>query len=309
MLKRLALHPRYLRHPIVAGALLIFTVFGALYLFRIDALAWYYWHNNKLQDAGDALKLRDYEVVLDGRAIPGLTDASGLTYNTNTHTLFTVLNQSPYIVELSLDGQVLRKILVEDVGDMEAITYVAGYRFVIADEGDNRLIEVEIPPYATVVQTRHFPQLKLGLDEDGNQNIEGVSWDSVHQRLLIVKEKNPKRLLEVRGFIEPLRSNPGNLSIVDLDRSQQSIGSMRDLSSVTYHDDSGHFLLLSDESRLIKEYDRQGRAVSAMALWKGFHGLRKHVPQAEGIAVGPDKRIYIMSEPNLLYVFRPMSKL
>jgi uncharacterized protein YjiK len=309
MLKRLAFHSRYLRHPIVAVALLIFTVLGALYLFRIDALAWYYWHNNKLQDAGDALKLRDYQVVLDGRAIPGLTDASGLTYNTSTHTLFTVLNQSPYIVELSLDGQVLRKILVEDVGDMEAITYVAGHRFVIADEGDNRLIEVEIPPYATVVQTRHFPQLKLGLDEDGNQNIEGVSWDSVHQRLLIVKEKNPKRLLEVRGFIEPLRSNPGNLSIVDLDRSQQRIGSMRDLSSVTYHDDSGHFLLLSDESRLIKEYDRQGRAVSAMALWKGFHGLRKHVPQAEGIAVGPDKRIYIMSEPNLLYVFRPMSKL
>jgi uncharacterized protein YjiK len=32
------------------------------------------------------------------------------------------------------------------------------------------------------------------------------------------------------------------------------------------------------------------------------------VPQAEGIAVGPDKRIYIMSEPNLLYVFRPIKR-
>lgn len=253
------------------------AVLAVCYLLRIDALGWYFWHNNKHQDSGENLKLRDYQVVLDGRPIPGLADASGLTYNTSTHTLFTVLNQSPYIVELSLDGQVLRKILVEGVGDMEAITYVADQRFVIADE-------------------------------DGNQNIEGVSWDSVNQRLLIVKEKNPKRLLEVRGFIEPLQSNPGNLSIVDLDRSQRTIGAMRDLSSVTYHDDSGHFLLLSDESRLIKEYDQQGRAVSAMALWKGFHGLRKHVPQAEGIAVGPDKRIYIMSEPNLLYVFRPFKR-
>lgn len=294
---------------VVIKCLSLLLVVGAIcYLLRIDALGWYFWHNNKHQDSGHNLKLRDYQVVLDGQAIPGLTDASGLTYNTSTHTLFTVLNQSPYIVELSLDGQVLRKILVEGVGDMEGITYVADQRFVIADEGDNRLIEVEIPPYATVVQTRHFPQLKLGLDEDGNQNIEGVSWDSVNQRLLIVKEKNPKRLLEVRGFIEPLPSYPGHLSIVDLDRSQRSIGAMRDLSSVTYHDDSGHFLLLSDESRLIKEYDRQGRAVSAMALWKGFHGLRKHVPQAEGIAVGPDKRIYIMSEPNLLYVFRPIKR-
>jgi uncharacterized protein YjiK len=308
MNRMLAFFIRNLRQPVVAITLFILTAFSALYLFRIDSLAWYFWHNNKHQDSGENLKLRDYQVVLDGRAVPGLTDASGLTYNTSTHTLFTVLNQSPYIVELSLDGQVLRRILVEGVGDMEGITYVAGNRFVIADEGDNRVIEVEIPPYATVVQTRHFPQLKLGLDEDGNQNIEGVSWDSVNQRLLIVKEKNPKRLLEVRGFIEPLPSNPGNLSIVDLDRSKRAIGAMRDLSSVTYHDDSGHFLLLSDESRLIKEYDRQGRAVSAMALWKGFHGLRKHVPQAEGIAVGPDKRIYIMSEPNLLYVFRPIKR-
>jgi uncharacterized protein YjiK len=79
---------------------------------------------------------------------------------------------------------------------------------------------------------------------------------------------------------------------------------MRDLSSVTFHSDTGHLLLLSDESRLIKEYDEDGKALRALALWKGFHGLKAHVPQADGIAVGPDKSIYIMSEPNLFYVFK-----
>jgi len=33
--------------------------------------------------------------------------------------------------------------------------------------------------------------------------------------------------------------------------------------------------------------------------------LEKTVPQAEGIAIGPDREVYIMSEPNLFYVFRP----
>ena len=299
---------RNLKQPPVILVLSVIAMLAALYLFRIDALFWYYWHNNKqqAQTKHSALKLNDYRVEIDGQAIGDLSDASGLTYNTSTDTLFTVLNKSPYIVELSKSGQVLRKIRVEDVGDMEAITHVAGNRFVIADEGDNRLIEVEIPVATDVIETHHAPQLKLGFDKAGNENIEGVSWDTVHRRLLIVKEKNPKRLMEVRGFIDTQTGSATNLSIVHLDASQRAIRAMRDLSSGTYHDDSGHLLLLSDESRLIKEYDQSGDAVSAMALWKGFHGLRKHVPQAEGIAVGPDKRIYIMSEPNLFYVFKPL---
>lgn len=302
---------RNLKHPPVILALSVIAILAALYLFRIDALLWYYWHNNKPQaiTSASALKLKDYRVEIDGQAIGDLSNASGLTYNTSTNTLFTVLNQAPYIVELSRSGQVLRRIRVEGVGDMEAITHVAGDRFVIADEGDNRLIEIEVPAATDVIQTRDSAQLKLGFDAAGNQNIEGVSWDSIHQRLLVVKEKNPKRLMEIRGFIDAPPGSASALSIVNLDETQHAIRAMRDLSSVTYHDDSGHFLLLSDESRLIKEYDREGRAIGAMALWSGFHGLRQHVPQAEGIAVGPDRRIYIMSEPNLLYVFRPLSRI
>lgn len=297
--------------PLALTTLLILALLATGYVFRLDALLWYHWHNRQAgsQLSTGALKLGHYQVEVDGHAIDGLDDASGLTYNTETDTLFTVLNQSPYIVELGVNGQVLRKIRVEGVGDMEGITHVAGDRFVIADEGDNRLIEVSLPPGIASIATDNARQLRLGLDRDGNKNIEGVSWDGVNQRLLVVKEKQPKRLMEIRGFIDPAPASASNLSIVNLDATQRAMRAMRDLSSVTYHDDSGHLLLLSDESRLIKEYDREGRAISALALWKGFHGLRRHVPQAEGIAVGPDRRIYIMSEPNLLYVFRPTSRL
>ncbi|MFP5340066.1 MAG: SdiA-regulated domain-containing protein, partial [Gammaproteobacteria bacterium] len=34
------------------------------------------------------------------------------------------------------------------------------------------------------------------------------------------------------------------------------------------------------------------------------HGLERDVPQAEGMAMGPDGTLYLVSEPNLFYVFR-----
>jgi uncharacterized protein YjiK len=38
------------------------------------------------------------------------------------------------------------------------------------------------------------------------------------------------------------------------------------------------------------------------------HGLSRRVPQAEGLAVGPDGAIYVLSEPNLFYRFERETK-
>ncbi|HHJ4328591.1 TPA: SdiA-regulated domain-containing protein, partial [Klebsiella pneumoniae] len=78
---------------------------------------------------------------------------------------------------------------------------------------------------------------------------------------------------------------------------------LRDLSSLDYHRPSGHLLVLSDESRLVLELDVQGRPLSALSLLRGQHGLRRSVPQAEGLASDGQGRLYLVSEPNLFYVF------
>jgi uncharacterized protein YjiK len=192
---------------------------------------------------------------------------------------------------------------VKGVSDMEGITHIADNRYVIADEGDNRLVLVVLEDDATNVDVSNAPKLKLGLNLTKNKNFEGVSWDSKNNRLLVVKERDPKYILSVQGFFE---AKAGEfLEIKHLDKYDAAIKwSLRDLSSVTYHDETDSLVLLSDESQLIKEYDDHGRAIGALALWKGFHGLKDHVAQAEGIAIGPDGSIYIMSEPNLFYVFK-----
>jgi uncharacterized protein YjiK len=79
---------------------------------------------------------------------------------------------------------------------------------------------------------------------------------------------------------------------------------VRDLSSLQYDERSGHLLALSDESRLILELDVDGRPLTTLSLSKGRQGLQKTVPQAEGIAMDDDGTLYLVSEPNLFYVFK-----
>ena len=281
-----------------------------IYLLKLEALGWYFWHAYKYQDHSQtqSLSLKDYQVEIDGMAIPDLENASGFTYNSKRNTLFTVLNKESQIVEIDLKGKVIRKIHVMGVEDIEGITHITDNRYVIADERDNRLVLVTLDDDAIDLDIKNSPILKLGINPAGNKNFEGVSWDDNNSRLLVVKERDPKFIMSVKGFFDAKVNQPLNIEIKKVENFESAIKwSLRDLSSVTYHSKTGHLLLLSDESRLIKEYDEDGKAVGALALWKGFHGLRRHVPQAEGIAVGEDGRIYVMSEPNLFYVFKPGS--
>lgn len=284
------------------ATLLFFTI----YIFKLEALGWYFYHNLKQPIHPDAMDLSRYNVTIDALRLPNIKNASDLSYNTERNTLLTVLNQESKIVELDVQGNILRVVEVIGVDDMEGITHIAGNRYVISDERDNRLIAIEMDDTAKTIDVRQSPRIKLGINPVGNKNFEGISWDYVNKRLLVAKERDPKYIMSVRGFFDADKSQPLNIDIKKFDVFDKAIRwSLRDLSAVTYIPTIGHLLLLSDESRLIKEYDEEGNALSALALWKGFHGLKAHVPQAEGIAVSKDKSIYIISEPNLFYVFKP----
>jgi uncharacterized protein YjiK len=285
---------------------LVTLLFFTIYIFKLEALGWYFYHNLKEPIHPDAMDLSRYQVTIDALRLPNIKNASDLSYNTERNTLLTVLNQESKIIELDVQGNILRVVEVIGVDDMEGITHIAGNRYVISDERDNRLIAIEMDDTAKMIDVRQSPRIKLGINPVGNKNFEGISWDYVNKRLLVAKERDPKYIMSVRGFFDADKSQPLNIDIKKFDVFDKAIRwSLRDLSAVTYIPTIGHLLLLSDESRLIKEYDEEGNALSALALWKGFHGLKAHVPQAEGIAVGKDKSIYIISEPNLFYVFKP----
>ena len=243
--------------------------------------------------------LAGYRVSVEARPIEGLSDnVSGLTFNHRTGTLWAVINRPPQVAEISPEGRLLRRMPLPGLRDPEGITHVEGDLYVIADEASHLLHPVRIGAGAAGVKEVGWDALPMPLQRWDNLGLEGVSWDERRQRLWVVNEKWPRRVSHVEGL-------PGDAHARVSDWRHSSVveGLLSDLSSLTTDPDTGNLLVLSDESALVLEVASDGRWLGVLPLWRGVGGLSRKVPQAEGLAMGPDRALYIVSEPNLFYRF------
>ncbi|MFZ5934881.1 SdiA-regulated domain-containing protein [Pseudomonas sp. HS6-2] len=265
------------------------------------------WFNLKTwwQPAEQGIGLDRYRVVVEAQPVEGLDDdLSALTYDPDRKTLFSVTNARSELIELSLDGRILRRVPLTGFGDPEAVEYVGPNSYVITDERQQRLIRVRLDDDTLFLDAADAEQLSLGIGLNGNKGFEGLAYDSAGQRLFVAKERDPMLIYEVRGFPNQNPEQPYAVHVVQ-DRKRDSRLFVRDLSSLQFDERSGHLLALSDESRLVLELDVEGRPLSTLSLRKGYQGLKATVPQAEGIAMDETGTIYLVSEPNLFYVFEP----
>ncbi|MEN5091231.1 SdiA-regulated domain-containing protein [Pseudomonas protegens] len=270
---------------------------------RLWQRAWFDWQSYWQVTTPHSLGLGDYRVVLEAQPIEGLDEVSALTYDPLRNSLFTVTNKNSELVELSLDGQVLRRIALLGFGDPEAVEFISANTYVISDERQHRLIKIQLDDETTVVDAAEAEQITLGVHLSGNKGFEGLAYDSQGQRLFVAKERDPMLIYEVQGF--PHHDPEKSYGVHVLNNPKRDAGLfVRDLSSLQYDERSGHLLALSDESRLVVELDVEGRPLSTLALGKGRQGLSKAVPQAEGMAMDDDGTLYLVSEPNLFYVFK-----
>lgn len=252
----------------------------------------------------NAINLGDYRAVLQGRVIEGLEDnVSALTYDPVRKSLFTVTNKNPELVELSLDGRIVRRIKLTGFGDAEAIEFIDKNTYVITDEYTQRLIKVKIDEATRELNAADAEQLTLGISPSGNKGFEGLAYDSAGKRLFVAKERDPMLIYEVRGFPHDNPQQPYATHVITNPRRDARLF-VRDLSSLQFDERSGHLLALSDESKLLLELDISGRPFSTLSLKKGRNGLQESVPQAEGVAMDDEGTLYLVSEPNLFYVFK-----
>ena len=252
----------------------------------------------------NAINLGDYRAVLQGRVIEGLEDnVSALTYDPVRKSLFTVTNKNPELVELSLDGRIVRRIKLTGFGDAEAIEFIDENTYVITDEYTQRLIKVKIDEATRELNAADAEQLTLGISPSGNKGFEGLAYDSAGKRLFVAKERDPMLIYEVRGFPHDNPQQPYATHVITNPRRDARLF-VRDLSSLQFDERSGHLLALSDESKLLLELDISGRPFSTLSLKKGRNGLQESVPQAEGVAMDDEGTLYLVSEPNLFYVFK-----
>ena len=252
------------------------------------------------------LGLVGYHVGIEGIPITGLDDnTSGLTFSPATGTLFTAINRPPELAELSQDGRLLRRIPLTGASDVEGVTHVEGDRFILVDEGRHRLSWVTITPDTASLDADAAPFLTLDLGAFRNMGFEGISWDQRRKELVIVQEMWPVRVLVIGGLDRAVMGQGLGVTVREWQPASWAGHFVTDLSSVTLHDATGNMLLLSDMSSMLAEYDPDGAPLGLLTLWSGWHGLTGSVPQAEGVAIGPDGAVFIVSEPNLFYRFDP----
>ncbi|MBK5440405.1 SdiA-regulated domain-containing protein [Pseudomonas sp. TH32] len=271
---------------------------------RLFERAWFNWQSWRHPAGEHSIGLGDYQVSLEAQVIDGLNDdVSALTFDPVRNSLFTVTNKNAELVELSLDGKILRRIALVGFGDAEAVEYISDNTYVISDERQQRLIKVHVDDDTRFLDAADAEQMTLGVHLGGNKGFEGLAYDSVGKRLFVAKERDPMLIYEVHGF--PHFKPEKTYSVHVINNPKRDAGLfVRDLSSLQYDERSGHLLALSDESFLVLELDIDGRPLSSLSLLKGRHGLKQRVPQAEGIAMDNDGTLYMVSEPNLFYVFK-----
>ncbi|MGE8407050.1 MAG: SdiA-regulated domain-containing protein [Pseudomonas sp.] len=242
--------------------------------------------------------LPDYQVDIDAKLLPGMEqdEASDLSYDPVRKTLFSVMGKNPFLVELNLDGDVLRKIPLVGWSNPEGVAVMADGRLGIVDERQHSLTFVTLDDSTRELNIKDFPQHDLGPSENQNKAFEAIAWDPAQQRLVLGEERPPRLFVWRTDGRSPLTGTKQELPSDELD--------LRNLSALSVDPRTGHMLALSADSNMLLELDETGEQVSFMTLQGGFNGLKKRIPRAEGVAMDEQGTLYIVSEPNLFYRYK-----
>jgi uncharacterized protein YjiK len=225
---------------------------------------------DKVDDEGTRM---GYTIIGEYRlAIP---EPSGLALSADRQHLWTVSDENSTVYQLSLDGKVLSSFRVEGAGDLEGIAVISDALLCVLSESSSELIFLN----------HHGQELrrrKLKSAGRSNSGFEGLAYDRVNDRYFVVKEKEPRVLIEFDGNLAEVAVRP--------------LTHASDLSSLDYDHETETLWFASHESRLVA------------SLGGGILRSRLTVPfrQIEGVAYDPRERVLytVCDKEEKLYVLK-----
>ncbi|HEM8562983.1 TPA: YjiK family protein [Citrobacter farmeri] len=279
------LSTRYLNSPLRVMLLLALFIAGMSYVVSGGATP-----------DDDNNSLADYRATIDGKTIAGVKkNVSSLTWSDKSDTLFSTINKPATIIELTKQGQLLRSIPLDFIRDLETIEFIGDDTFVISDESDYSIYVITLNAQS---QVNIIKKLKLDLYETPtNDGFEGLAWSREKETFWFFKEKRPIGIYKVTGLL-----NNDNLTIGKDNTLQQQLN-VKDISGAEFNARKNSLLILSHESRVLKEVKIDGEVIGVMTLTEGHHGLARTIQQAEGIAMDNQGSLFMVAEPNLFYRF------
>jgi uncharacterized protein YjiK len=236
-----------------------------------------------------ALDLSNYTLT-GTHALPGVAaaEASAVTYNWTTDTLFVLGDEGDALVEVSKTGAQLGVMTLSGFDDTEGLTYIGGGQFVLSEE---RLRDAYLLTYSAggSVSRSTLPSADLGTTI-GNIGIEGISYDPRDGSFITVKEKTPQ---EVNKNV--INFGTGTAAVSSLFTSNLGVTDLSDVQvlatvpSLTGTADEDNLLIFSQESARLLEVDRSGNVL-------GQFDFSAYADSAEGVTIDADGNIYVVAE-------------
>jgi len=243
----------------------------------------------------------DTEFHFDGMfEIPSVyRDASAITIHPETGHLWAVTDDKIRLVEFTREGELIREVKLTGFEDTEGLCHAGGNRFLIAEEARMCVTLIEVPADAMKVRAEGHC-IQLDVKSKKNKGLEGVSYDAATDTLYAVREGKPPAVFRIHPVLDEgiAKTSPWSVDLNGLD----------DLSDTFFDTNTGWLWLVSHESQIAVAFDASGERVMDVVLKKGHHGLETDVEQAEGIVLDPSGTLFICSEPNQIYRFRPGSR-
>jgi uncharacterized protein YjiK/2',3'-cyclic-nucleotide 2'-phosphodiesterase (5'-nucleotidase family) len=242
-------------------------------------------------------------------------EASAVTYNWDTDTLFISCDGGRSVTQVSKTGQLIDTMSLDlQTGapqgtafyDPEGITYIGGGQFVMSEERDQQLVKFTYVAGTTLTRA-NSQTVDLGPFDD-NTGTEGLSWDPPSSDFICLKEKAPIGVFRTSvnftagtSSIAPPSvgneaSNLFNTSLLGM-TDVADVFAFSNIPSMVGQPQADNLLIVGQENARIVNISRSGSILSTLNLTADVgDAISAADMQHEGITMDRVGNIYVVNE-------------